>query len=150
MNPCDAILRSMLQQAFLLQQQASLLQQQTSPEAVDVGGAAWRLLLILLVLVGLLFVVARYGRGWLARFARTPPGELTVRAVCPLEPRRTLYLVRLRDREYLIAASEAGLSLVRELAAPTVQGDAARPGASAGTDDRQATETAATTPGDGP
>jgi hypothetical protein len=38
-----------------------------------------------------------------------------VRSVCPLEPRRALYLVRLRDRDYLIASSEAGLSLLREL-----------------------------------
>jgi len=111
MNPCDAILRS-------------VLAQQASPEAVDVGGAAWRLLLILLVLVGLLIVVARYGRQWLARLARTPPGELTVRSVCPLEPRRTLYLVRLRDRDYLIAASEAGLSLLRELEVPGASPDA--------------------------
>ena len=112
MNPCDAILR------LFLAQQGGLLAQEASPEAVDVGGAAWRLLLILLVLVGLLIVVARYGRQWLARLARTPPGELTVRSVCPLEPRRTLYLVRLRDRDYLIAASEAGLSLLRELEVP--------------------------------
>lgn len=88
---------------------------QATPEPADVGSAAWRLLLILLVLVAVLVVVARYGRQWLARISRTPPGELVVRSVCPLEPRRTLYLVRLRDRDYLIASSEAGLSLLREL-----------------------------------
>ncbi len=87
------------------------------PAPVDVGQAAWRLLLILLVLVAVLVVVARYGRPWLARLSRTPPGELQVRAVCPLEPRRALYLVRLRGRDYLIASSEAGLSLLRELEA---------------------------------
>jgi len=96
---------------------ATLLQQ-ASPEGADIGAAAGRALLILLVLIGLLVVVARWGRQWLAKLARTTPGEMTVRSVCPLEPRRALYLVRLRDREYLIASSEGGLQLLRELDVP--------------------------------
>ncbi|MBU1068472.1 flagellar biosynthetic protein FliO [Myxococcota bacterium] len=93
------------------------LLQQASPEGTDIGAAAWRALLVLLVLIGLLIVVARYGRQWLAKLSRATPGEMTVRSVCPLEPRRALYLVRLRDRDYLIASSEGGLTLLKELEA---------------------------------
>lgn len=119
----------------LLPQAAHLAQTtlaEAGPAPVDVGQAAWRLLLILLVLVAVLVVVARYGRQWLARLSRTPPGELQVRAVCPLEPRRALYLVRLRGRDYLIASSEAGLSLLRELEADDEGRDTPDDGSDAG------------------
>ena len=95
-----------------------ILLQGASPESTDIGAAAVRALLILLVLIGLLIVVARYGRQWLARLSRSAPGEMTVRSVCPLEPRRALYLVRLRNHDYLFASSENGLQLLREFEVP--------------------------------
>ncbi len=88
---------------------------QAAPPEVDIGSAALRALLVLGLLIGLLFVVARYGRHWFFRLVQQRQGELRVKAICALEPRRNLFLVELRDRQYLIASSEAGISLLKEL-----------------------------------
>ncbi len=86
--------------------------------APDVGAAAGRAFLVLLLLVVLLFVVARYGRGWMDRLLPRPQGEMRVLEACRLEPRRTLYLLRLRGRDFWLASHENGMELLREFDVP--------------------------------
>ena len=77
------------------------------------GAAAARTLIALVVVVALLLIAAKLVPRWLNR--RTPPpagGEIEVVASCPIEPRRTLYIVKARGREYLVGSSEQGLHAI--------------------------------------
>lgn len=74
---------------------------------------------VMFVLAGVL-ALAWGGLRWgLPRFiAPVTNGPIQVVARQALEPRKTLYLVRTGGRELLLAASESGVSLLKEWEAP--------------------------------
>lgn len=73
-------------------------------------------LLLLALVVGALVAVVLGGRA-LTRRGRRGGGSdwMEVLARLPLEPRRSLYVVRVADRTLVLGASEQGLTLLREL-----------------------------------
>ena len=85
----------------------------------DIGTAAVRAFFVLIVLVIVLVLTARYGRTWIKRLLPRPQGEMRIVDTLHLEPRRTLYMIRLRNRDFLVASHENGLELLREFSPPT-------------------------------
>jgi len=74
------------------------------------GEAVMRTLIALVVVVALLLIAAKVLPRWLRdRRAKPSGGPIEVVAAHPIEHRRTIYLVRVRGREYLVGSSEAGL-----------------------------------------
>ncbi|MBU1238646.1 flagellar biosynthetic protein FliO [Myxococcota bacterium] len=94
-------------------------------EVPSMGWLVLKTLLLLALLGGLMYVLFRYGTAWmqLPFLKRAPKGELSLKSTLTLEPGRSLHLVGLRDREYLIASSDKGLLLLAELPASPASGE---------------------------
>lgn len=74
------------------------------------GAAAARTFIALIVVVALLLIAAKFLPRWLSRRpGPTGTGEIEIVASHAIEPRRRIYVVRVRGREYLIGSSELGL-----------------------------------------
>lgn len=110
-----------------------LVPSQGAPEAGGQGYGellASSLLLLALVVGALVAVVlatralGRRGRG------AGRSGWLEVLARLPLEPRRSLYVVRVADRTLVLGASEQGLTLLRELEGGELPASPPEPGPS--------------------
>ncbi|MBZ0265162.1 flagellar biosynthetic protein FliO [bacterium] len=74
------------------------------------------LLLILALFFGLVYLLKRFGSKWL-KFSNRISGEgntITILETKYLNPKRQLYLVRVRDKEILIGSSESGFQLLSE------------------------------------
>jgi len=100
----------------------------SSAAAPDVGAAAARAFFILLLLVAVLVLAARYGRTWMDRLLPRPRGEMRILESLRFEPRRSLYLIRLRGRDFWMASHENGIELLREFTPPPqVQDDPEKP-----------------------
>src|SRR5262245_56940576 len=98
---------------------------EAAAQAVDGGGYGGLLVTTVLLLVAVCvvaYVVVRLLRRGLEGRA---VGEqvVTVVARVPLEPRRSLYVVRVGGRTLLLGASEMGLGLVTELDGEAVLDD---------------------------
>ncbi len=65
--------------------------------------------------LGLLWAAMRYMAPRLRRWQGTTDSAVKVVARCPLEPRKTLYVVEAGSQTLLIGASESGLNLISEL-----------------------------------
>lgn len=66
--------------------------------------------------LGFVCLIAYGALRWLSRrgVGRTM-GPIQVRARCPLEPRRSVYLIETAGRCFLVAAAETGMSLLAEV-----------------------------------
>jgi flagellar protein FliO/FliZ len=80
----------------------------SSPLGVYVAETIVALLAIVALAVLVLYGARRLGVG-------RPLGPLELLGRLPLEPRRTIYLVRVADRVLIIGASEAGLTRLGQL-----------------------------------
>lgn len=79
-------------------------------EVPSYGWAAAKMLIALVVVVAGLLIAVKLMPRWMGkRGAVGAKGEIEVVASCVLEPRRVLYIVRVRGREYLVGSSEQGL-----------------------------------------
>ena len=98
---------------------------EAAARAVEGGGHGGLLVTTVLVLVAVCvvaYVVVRLLRRGLEGRA-VGEGEVTVVARVPLEPRRSLYVVRVGGRTLLLGASELGLGLLTELDGDAVPDD---------------------------
>lgn len=80
------------------------------------GDALFRMLLVLALIVGGLLILAKFLPRWLnARGLGTGSAKhIEVIDRVQLEPRRSLYLVKLAGRHYFLGSSETGVQLLRE------------------------------------
>ena len=67
------------------------------------------------VSLGLVCLLAYVGLSWLARRLPRAPGGMRILARHQLEPRRTLYVVDVAGRAFLLGSAETGMNLVAEL-----------------------------------
>jgi len=80
------------------------------------------LLAVCVFILGLAIAARKWGRPWLGSL--TPPwrgaapARLVVLERLALEPRRCVYLLSLDSRTLLVGASDAGVTLLAEIAAP--------------------------------
>ena len=102
-----------------------LLQSEAVPELNDLNGPVWpylRTMLVLALLIGCLLWLTRV---WIPEFrarSQQATSGLHVVARLALEPRRSLYIVRIGTRSLLIGSSELGLSCVSPLEPEDLQG----------------------------
>jgi flagellar biogenesis protein FliO len=85
-------------------------------EVPSLGWLIFKTLLILVVLGFVMFFLFKYGGKWLQipMFKQRDPGDIKINGVVSIEPRRTLFLVSVREREFLISSSETGIVLISE------------------------------------
>lgn len=67
--------------------------------------------------LGLVCLVAYLSLTWLARRMPQGRGAMKVLARQQLEPRRSLFVVKVADRTFLLGSAESGVNLVAELSA---------------------------------
>jgi flagellar biosynthetic protein FliO len=85
----------------------------------DLGGTAFRLLLGLLVVVGLIlgvwYLLRRLQRGRYPALGETSTGLISVLATTPLGPGRALHIVRVADRVVLVGATDHAVQPIATL-----------------------------------
>jgi flagellar biogenesis protein FliO len=81
-----------------------------------------RLMLVLCGILALAVVAIRYWLPKLTAFNRPATGPIEVCARLPLEPRRTLYIVKAANSFLLLASSEAGVQHLAALSAEECAG----------------------------
>lgn len=79
------------------------------------AGSLGLLVLVIVAAVALVWVVRRLSDPTLPGGKRGRQRWMEVLARLPLEPRRSLYVVRISERTLLLGTSEMGLTLLREL-----------------------------------
>ncbi|MGM0595949.1 MAG: flagellar biosynthetic protein FliO [Myxococcota bacterium] len=80
----------------------------------SLGWLIFKTLLILAVFGVVIFLFFKYGGKWL-RFPylqKHKRGKMEIKGVLPLQPRKTLFLVKVQNKNILIGASESKLSLL--------------------------------------
>ena len=79
---------------------------------------------LMLVLGGILIVAFLTLRYWMPKvvsITRNPSGPIQVLTRFSLEPNRTLYVIAVGEAKLLLASSEAGVQLIRTLAAQDLE-----------------------------
>lgn len=91
--------------------------QAASPDSVSQIGVGdyLRLLFVLAVILGLAWWTLRFGIPKLTGIPQQASGGISVLARYPLEPRKTLYVVKAGQEVVLVGSSEAGLQLLSAL-----------------------------------
>jgi flagellar biogenesis protein FliO len=94
-----------------------ILLTQTEHELPSMGWLIFKTLMILILLGGLLFVLLKYGGDLfkIPMFQKRDSGLLKLEGVLPLEPKRTLFLISVKDEKFIIGSSENGISLISQL-----------------------------------
>ena len=101
---------------------------QAQPIAVQAELSWLSLLRVVLVLAGVLVLSYAILRHGLPRFVRPPStdGYMELVSRFPLEPRRTLYVIRAGSTLVLLGSSESGLSFLARLDGEAQRGEALR------------------------
>ena len=76
-----------------------------------------RLMLVLCGILALAVIAIRFWLPKLSMWNKSPTGPLEICARLPLEPRRTLYIVKAAESYMLLASSEAGVHHLAALSA---------------------------------
>ena len=79
------------------------------------GYALLQMVAALALVCGLAYVALRYGLRYLVPRSRTQGKRIRAEERCQLEPGRSLWLVEVEGRRWLVASSERGLTLLSEL-----------------------------------
>jgi len=88
------------------------------PSALPTLG--WGSVAMSLASLGVVCVLAYLALRWLAgRGVGRPVGAIRVLARCPLEPRRSVYLIETAGRCFLVGVGEGPMSLLAEVDRPT-------------------------------
>ena len=88
------------------------------------GGYGWLLLQMVLVLLAVCLLAYALLRFGMRRFQAVAHGRargMRVVARLPLEPRRSIYVVEIGGRHFVVGAAESSLTQLAELDAATVQ-----------------------------
>ena len=83
--------------------------------------AYFKLLLVLGLILVLVFVGLRYGLPRMSGLRQLSSGPIRVIARYPLEPRKTLYIVRTGGGYYLVGTSESGIHFLTALDSGSVE-----------------------------
>ena len=88
----------------------------SATELPDYGSALARMLIVLAIMVGGLLVLAKFLPRWLNGRGLPGRGKSHIQVIdrVQLEPRRSLYLVKLGGQVYFLGSSETGVQLLRE------------------------------------
>ena len=95
------------------------------PDMPSYGSLLLQTILALLLVCVLAYVLLRYGLKWLLPKREGSLGAMDVVDRLPLDGRRTLYLVKLGERVFVLAATDSQIQSVGEVSADEIPGLAA-------------------------
>jgi flagellar protein FliO/FliZ len=114
---------------------AALLQPASAPggpvqEIHNINGEILDYIKLLVILAGILILAWVGLRHWLPKLSGMrglDAGPIRIMARMPLEPRKTLYIVKAGDQYMLLGASDTQVSFLKELPAESIEAILARP-----------------------